>query len=558
MSTAAHWKDQTLHIYKELAPYTSPFVQDFRIQLYQALRRVFLTEGGQGVSSPASPFQKGFIHALRLYDLQAVLLLIENYDPCQGQERFLSNLKKCFHSLSVIPTLEKLTTSVQESHQLTQYQVKLEKSLTSYFQCGTDKLYQKSLMNQQLRYFKNNDPDPYLLELFCIQRLNLLFSPAYIVYLILRNRYFITKLLQGSQDPAMELWLKQKLTEQLPSGWAQPLDVSLKALDFRSIEQWMKQLNALFPLHPLLQQETASLLVDLEEDPDTDLQLPEECEPSSPLLESTGLVLQKATLIQPPQALPSLPLETGPEHPLQRSPFERLCFQYAKELLYYSRSIVFVSECSSPYFRAKSEEYLSSVPQEFETFFGNRLPLYEAYNEFVRVLLIQTQRDNPFDIRREQIPLYLKTEGQWQKSGLTQRNREWSLMLGAKLPFSITLSHPAQQRLRIEKGWKFVLQLGNACFDYDLPKYQRIHTQAAGYLKLLFQGRRLSPHSSVVYIGRTPYYTLTQSQMLQGQGMILLFLIAIRNRFEVDFSEPFKSYLVEVLPQTLDEIRTLN
>ena len=134
--------------------------------------------------------------------------------------------------------------------------------------------------------------------------------------------------------------------------------------------------------------------------------------------------------------------------------------------------------------------------------------------------------------------------------GGMERRVEWSLLIGGRLPAPVDFLLESGRSIQLNKQSRFVLQLGTAFFDQDEHQKSREHPD--GFIKLMFGGQLLARRSSVVYVGKTPFFIATQEQMLQCRGLILLLLIAISERFALEFSLPLKNFLVESLPEGID------
>jgi len=123
-------------------------------------------------------------------------------------------------------------------------------------------------------------------------------------------------------------------------------------------------------------------------------------------------------------------------------------------------------------------------------------------------------------------------------------------MLKSQLPFSMTL-RVQNEASKIEKGKSFIIQFGRTYFDYNQPKPRWIQTRPTSYFKVLLKGSQLITDSAVIYAGNDPYYKLTDPQLWQWRGLILLYLIVARNKYSADLSEPLKDYLVQMIPTLL-------
>ena len=564
----SQWKDHIQWIYQELGRNPSPFVHQFLWYFSKAIQEFFPSPGEpthpftqplDRRSLALSPIQKAFIHALQLYTLEDTTKLISNYDPeQQGEDGFFSIVRKSAHSLSVIPFLEKVALTYGEGEALQIYCRKLEKTISVFLNCSKEAIYQKPQLHQCLQNYREQHPGTKHVMGFYEARLNLLFSSTYCTYLILRNRYFISKIIYCTNESEIEQWVRKGLSSQYPPAMNRPLDASLTLLNFRDMEALMKDLVRNFSQHPKLYEQLPSLSLlgrtDVKED---DQETPKQIlPPVIYLMRSRGGTTSGVPLAREPEQGEYPAAVEAPLHPIVRSPFEELCFRYTKELLVLAKHTELITECSSPYYFPRSEEYVSTVVEGLHHFFGGSPLVFNDFSDFVSQVLEASAEDNPFEIRREPVQVYTKVENQWQASGTVLRNREWSAMLGSQLPFSLVLNDDENKTYVIEKGWHFVVQLGTACFDYDQAKHKKAHTKPSGFFKVLFYGRTLIPNSAIVYIGKSPYYTLTGRQLHRCRGLFMLYLIALRNKFSLEIPKFLKTYLVQSLPTSLNELVT--
>ncbi|MBF0349637.1 MAG: hypothetical protein HQM11_01315 [SAR324 cluster bacterium] len=543
---------QIQDIDQELAQYSSGFVQQFRYKLSQSTEHLLRPMLARRQHPMPRQFQKAVIHGLQLYHVEDTLKLISNHDPSQGiVEGIRTGVHKSFSSLSAIPLLRKVILTPRESQELEQYREMVEHAICRAFHCSQQDLHNQSTMlwaidsniaqlnqEQARRFFRD--------------RLGLLFSPAYFSYLILRNRYFFSKLIHCACDPEIESWIRSriKLIPE-PDAERRPLDHLLSRQDFRTLERLAREMTRRFEGNDRLTEDAPPLRL-MEDDSQVEANQDMDSDDSTILkvvafYDTPGVPTLKET---PPQ--PTV-LEQGPEIEMERSPFEWLCFSYARHILGISKHFSWVKECSSPYFRSKSEDYISDMESFFEGMFGSSPMVLNDFTDYVTRLLEYTTSQNPFPGKKETIPLWAKIEDQWQIQGQIEREREWSLMLKSRTTFPITLVSEGPRPLNVQQGLSFVIQMGIAHFDYDQPKHKKNKTRSCGFFKILFQGRVLSPHSAVIYIGKIPYYMLTSNQLQQCRHLFFLCLLSARHTFSVELPPLLKNYLVQILPELLPQ-----
>ncbi len=537
------------------SPFT--FVAQFSHRLDETIERFLKEQSALPLSSHReTSAQKALTHALQLYDAPSLLKLIANYDPDQEIQKIsLKSLKKSLHSLRVIPSLENLTATPIERKALHAYATRLKNHLSHIFSCPPENLFQAEIVKQMLTAFgKRKKFDHAYANSFFNDRLNLLFSPEYRIYLILKNRYFLNHLLQEAEENDCAKWLHQILEQiEVPSG--ADLMIRLASVNFRTMEYLIQLTMRQLSQRATLSQDSPPPVL-LEVISETENPFEKEADFSSPSASTIQMLREMENVpIAPPLAQESqngrsLSSAPAPAQPLQRTLFEQLCLKYLKELLYLANHTELVTECSAPYFLPKLEEYVSDKHDFFENFFEPHPEVLEEFNRFATQLLQRTDPLNAFDIQKEGIGVYSWSEGEWHLVETQERNREWIVMLKSQLPFSMLLKRQ-NETAKIPKGRPFIIQFGKTYFDYNQPKPRWIETRPTSYFKVLLKGTQLVTDSAVIYAGNDPYYKLTDPQLWQWRGLILLYLIVARNKYSADLPEPLKNYLVKMIPSLL-------
>lgn len=561
------WVEHIRLLQQSLESSSSRFVLQFSERLRQAVDNFLKGQSGLPLSShQETASQKGLVHAFQLYDEASLLKVIANYDVSQDMRSVgMSIIKKSLHSLQVIPNLETRTTVALEKDLLLSYKKKLTQYVSYALSCPIEEVGQPEGLKHYLLVFskrqlfgKNHQ------EQFFKKRLDLLFSPEYRVYLILRNQFFLNHLLQEVEKYQLEAWFSKILNQiQVPSR--PQLRSRLDIVNFRTMEylvqcvsQYIAQKNTQSEA-----QKDESLLMDSvsEESNSVFSKIKEGLTPTMvQLLRELERVPIAPPLAQDSQETPTEVSAKAPTVPLERSPFEQLCFRYLKELMYLANHTELVQECSAPYFFPKIEEYTFDKSLFFHQFFSSENHIAEEFTQFVEELLEKTADQNRFAKQKEEIGVYGWVDGGWQMLDTQEREREWTVLLKSRLPFSMSLpsdnplSGGGPEETLIEKGRSFILQWGITYFDYDHPKQKRISTQPTGYFKVLIRGTQLVSHSAIIYFGNSPFYRLTEYQLMGWKGLILLYLIVMRNKFSMDLSPALQDYLVKTIPPNLPKL----
>lgn len=490
----ADWKRHVFSIDQKLTTHAFPLLDVFRSQFSVILEELETTITENSASEALTPLQKAVTHALQLYRVQDTLKLLANYDLSQGfNEVILTGIQKSWKSLSVTHLLKNFAQSEAEQEALNEYQNTLEYNLCEVLECERNTLFQKKQVAQLINSLA---PQSRALSFFFDERLKGLFSPHYYTYLILRNRYFQKKIEQLLSHPSIETWLITQLQKILSFPKPMPIKEQLDLLDFREMEQLLKEMSSRF---------------------------------------SNVLQAQSAP-----------PVFQKPASPLSEDVFGLLCRYYVAPLNLLKNSLQWQRESSSPHFLSKSEDYTSTVAQEFEYFFETK-DCYELLTPFLHSLLEETSAENQHTMRYEEVLNSRKEGGAWIETDAKRRKKEWSFMLKFVLPFSIKFLTEDQKATTVKAKTPFVIQWGLCFFDEDSLWHERANNQNKGFFKILIQGHTLNRHSSVIHVGDSSFYVLTTAQSFMCKKLVQLCLIALHQNFEASLPETLKQYLVKHL-----------
>ena len=455
-------------------------------------------------------------------------------------------LRRNYEKKSGIPGLfaihQDFSKDSKETSQLASYRHRLENSLLRILDCDQKVLYDQKLLSEHLVAVSKLPEEER--NWFFNERLRALFSSDYRTYLTLKNRYFQLRLQNAEQESTIRTWLEERLNRMLrDASGEEPLEKRLERLDFRAMEQLMKDLlNQFGKTFPLVLSEKPEM---------KSRELFDSPEWSSGFGSSSTSGLKNSDI---------------PD--LDRA-YRKLCLRYQKLLLPLSKSLKrSKDECTSPFFMTRCEEYTSDQTVFFEQFFSDQKNPYVGFRRFVLDLL--NQRGEEFHARERWDPdprleqkknlpkeAFFYREASIMVGGM-ERKTEWSLFLSGAFPAQTLFPMPKGEKMQIKKNTPFVIQLGTAFFDQDqLHQSERKDDPASmthpdGFFRLMLRGQVFSRKSSVVYFGKAPYFTATRDQALQSRGWVLLMLIAVSLRFAIDFSQPLKKYLVENLPENLE------
>jgi hypothetical protein len=243
----AVWFQQTEEVVHALKSQTTETIRHFAQRAGQRLRRDFFPREPEALVSKR---QWALTHALQLYDVGSVQRLIANYDLSQDVEiGIVPRMQKSGNSLVVIQLLESFTFDEVEARALRRYRQQLEQDLQRTLQCEVGRLYDEDQIHHLLARAPSLPRKEQ--QQFLQERLHALFSGEYLTYLILKNRYFLSRLRQSMQDETLLRWLQRRLDCSTPVQTREVLE-KLQRQDFRTIEQLVRELQQQFAGHRLL------------------------------------------------------------------------------------------------------------------------------------------------------------------------------------------------------------------------------------------------------------------------------------------------------------------
>ena len=563
------WKKNIEYIEAELLrrgedPTASSITKRFSTGLSTTIHHFFAEPKSYLPEKALTVEHRAFSHSLQLYDVQAVMRLVANYDASQGLKVILPGIEKSVQSLMVVSQLKLFTKTPREANALKAYQKRLEESLVRVLKCDLEELYDEDILAEKM--VGVTDADEKLHNGFFSERLRALFSVNYRLYLILKNRLFLDRLERSQKNPQILNWQTfrlQKLIAHYQKKEQAP-EIKLKEeLDFRILEHLVKEqilkFGERFPKEkkvkaPVRQKksqpftEKDEFIIDkikseTKDEPDKQEKVEEK---ENQILNSE--LNPKEEEQKTVQSLRPDPLENA-------TPYEKLCFEYKTPIEFLSTNLKPVDESTAPFFKPRTEQYTSDNAEFFHKIFNDQQEVIAANRHFVEEMLAQRGREYHAIERwsvvekseEDQESIYLrKAPG---VAPVMDRKSEWSLSLQSKLPFKIRFPLEKGRTVDLEKNRSCVFQIGTSFFDQDLLSER--DDQPTGFFKLMFGGHVLTHKTSVVYVGNKPFFTITKEQTWRCRGLNLLFLMAASHRFAIELSSSLKNFLVEQVPNTV-------
>tara|TARA_Y100001970_G_C14213927_1_gene848534 strand:- start:467 stop:2167 length:1701 start_codon:yes stop_codon:yes gene_type:complete len=525
-------------------------LQQFCTRLSATILHFFAESDSFSPDDKLTVAQKAFTHSLQLYDLHSVMRLVDNYDVSKGMKVVIPGIEKSYRSLMVVPRLEGFIKNSLESTALGVYKFRLEDSLSSFLKCDRAELYKEDFLTKKIKIVSSYPNG--LRGKFFTERLRTLFSSNYRIYLLLKNRYFLKLLFRYANNPKNFETIKNIDTNNLFTLESNK-KISIKKLeenfDFRSLEQFVK--TQIFKNENrnsfISESRFIKSMENFKSDSKSDLISVGKNFSNS---NKTGIMDFN---FRNHKTYFSIKKEEFQEN---ISAYLKLVTKFKEPLIKIVDSFCPVSECSSPYFMPRAEDYRIEFSNFFRKILDENVQVIKDIHEFTLELL--TKRGEEYNAAqrwemvsmvnfKEKSTYYRKTE---KGKKFLDRKTEWSILIHFSTPFNIELPMVKGEKIKIDKDKPCLFQIGTAFFDHGHQK--KIKENPDVFFKLMFGGHTLTSKNAVIHVGNDPYFTITLSQMWYCRGLIYLFFIAISQRFAIELSSSIKDFLVKFIPQTVD------
>jgi hypothetical protein len=125
------------------------------------------------------------------------------------------------------------------------------------------------------------------------------------------------------------------------------------------------------------------------------------------------------------------------------------------------------------------------------------------------------------------------------------RDKDHSLKISSLMPFPLNIPTPDGTILNLEKGRRFVLQLGVAFMDRDLPERKRSQSQATPYLRIFFKGQHLQKRGALVHLNQEPYFLALPEQVKSSMILFHLSVMMLHQSFGLTLPVSMRQHLVD-------------
>ncbi|MGA0858334.1 MAG: hypothetical protein ACO3R2_02135 [bacterium] len=578
------WQNRISEICSDLESRLDPASHNFAQRLKQTLERDFPAH--REASTALTLRHHAFTHALQLYDLQSALRLIATYDLSQqATQGIVPRIQKSCNSLAVIRQLDAFASSPVELRALERYRIGVEESLQTVLKCEVKLLYEPIRL-QKVVVTAQNLPEE-VQQHFFIERLQSLFSRDYQTYLILKNRFFLSRIRQGLSDDLIVRWMQRRLKGSLRLSPSEIFE-EVRKVDFRTVEQLVRELvhhhpgnpklkGSPTPWHPEISKEEDGFVVD-HQSVQSSLEPPND--------KSNGSALGDEESNPPTQGAEPLAIPTTEEiafdHGSDAEPvaepigkeleersggklvsltedgedaFEVLLKRLQPLLRKINKNLKSVYSTSSPFLTPRNEDYTTSQQLEQEGFFNLEKRAIVDLSEWVSAIL-EAEHLEGARWKREEVVEVWESDPELDEEFLKEersRDKDHSLKISSLMPFPLNIPTPDGTILNLEKGRRFVLQLGVAFMDRDLPERKRSQSQATPYLRIFFKGQHLQKRGALVHLNQEPYFLALPEQVKSSMILFHLSVMMLHQSFGLTLPVSMRQHLVDVFSIDKDQ-----
>ena len=578
------WQNRISEICGDLESRLDPASHNFAQRLKQTLERDFPAH--REASTALTLRHHAFTHALQLYDLQSALRLIATYDLSQqATQGIVPRIQKSCNSLAVIRQLDAFASSPVELRALERYRIGVEESLQTVLKCEVKLLYEPIRL-QKVVVTAQNLPEE-VQQHFFIERLQSLFSRDYQTYLILKNRFFLSRIRQGLSDDLIVRWMQRRLKGSLRLSPSEIFE-EVRKVDFRTVEQLVRELvhhhpgnpklkGSPTPWHPEISKEEDGFVVD-HQSAQSSLQPPNDKSNGSTLVdEESNLPTQGAEHLAIPTT-EEIAFDHGSDAEPVAEPigkeleersggklvsltedgedaFEVLLKRLQPLLRKINKNLKSVYSTSSPFLTPRNEDYTTSQQLEQEGFFNLEKRAIVDLSEWVSVIL-EAEHLEGARWKREEVVEVWESDPELDEEFLKEersRDKDHSLKISSLMPFPLNIPTPDGTILNLEKGRRFVLQLGVAFMDRDLPERKRSQSQATPYLRIFFKGQHLQKRGALVHLNQEPYFLALPEQVKSSMILFHLSVMMLHQSFGLTLPVSLRQHLVDVFSIDKDQ-----
>ena len=570
------WQNRINKISSDLESRYDPASQNFAQRLKHTLERDFPTHRKD--STALTLHHHAFTHALQLYDLQSALRLIATYDlPQQATQGIIPRIQKSCNSLAVIRQLDEFASSSVELRALERYRIGVEESLQTVLNCEVKLLYDPARLQKVVVSAKRLSEE--VQQHFFIERLHSLFSRDYQTYLILKNRFFLSRIFQGLGDDLIVRWMQRRLKVSLRLGPSEIFE-EVRKVDFRTVEQLVRELVHHHPSNPKLKGSPKPWHPEISEEDrfvmdhqsvQSSLKTPRNKRDKSSLMGEDPKFGSKVVEPLIVSSTEKIAFDHGSEaepvaEPISRElekqtggklvsltedsedAFEVLLKRLHPLLKKINKNLKSVYSTSSPFLTPRNEDYTTSQQLEQEAFFN--LGNHELVDLREWILgILEAKHLEGTRWKREEVVEVWESDPELDEEVLKEersRDKDHSVKISSLMPFPLKIPTPDGTTLNLEKSRRFVLQLGVAFMDRDLPERKRSRSCATPYLRIFFKGQQLQKRGALVHLNQESYFLALPEQVKSSMILFHLSIMMLHQSFGLNLPVLLRQHLLDV------------
>ena len=485
----------------------SPFLRFFGYHVWDAYQSMF-SKLPQKDDTNLMTLEtgKGFVHAYYLYNIDQAMDYASVYDTTQDFESKARKLVlRALNTLKSISFLVRIGISESEVEALFTFSESLSRQLLDALNHPAQEILDKYPSIAEIEDYISRQ-DGFFEDVFAFFEAQqaLIFLPVYQTYLRLKNRFYL-RLIQS-------YFLSESAVEIINGFLKSESCSSIFSLNFLQTETLVKQ---------VLGTRSDYLFIDFAEGFEQFAQ--------AEILEA---------------------VDPGP------TPFEVLCDDYREELERLVSHMKWVYNVFNRFLHPKITDYVSKEAEKHLAFFDQNKEMLAIFTDFLIELAEKIQPENPHKPQIDIVGAVTWERGK-QKIIKSERKRESMIIMQDRLPADnkLTLNKGKYKTtLQAPKGTEFIIKFGITYFDMDRLTVFRAKTKPTGYIQLFLNNRFIEqggqfnvPNVHEMYIGKEVYLSLNADQTYAWRDVVLLSLIALGQKYDVEISQELQDYLVQEL-----------
>ncbi|HCV86098.1 MAG TPA: hypothetical protein DGB85_05850, partial [Deltaproteobacteria bacterium] len=410
--------------------------------------------------------------------------------------------------------------------------------------------------------------------------LHSLFSRDYQTYLILKNRFFLSRIFQGLGDDLIVGWMRRRLKVSLRLGPSEIFE-EVRKVDFRTVEQLVRELvhhhpsnpklkGSPKPWHPEISKEEDRFVMD-HQSVQSSLKTPRNKRDKSSLMGEDPKFGSKVVEPLIVSSTEKIAFDHGSEaepvaEPISRElekqtggklvsltedsedAFEVLLKRLHPLLKKINKNLKSVYSTSSPFLTPRNEDYTTSQQLEQEAFFN--LGNHELVDLREWILgILEAEHLEGTRWKREEVVEVWESDPELDEEVLKEersRDKDHSVKISSLMPFPLKIPTPDGTTLNLEKSRRFVLQLGVAFMDRDLPERKRSRSCATPYLRIFFKGQQLQKRGALVQLNQESYFLALPEQVKSSMILFHLSIMMLHQSFGLNLPVLLRQHLLDV------------